>query len=71
MKKIDNIFYIGDECSVQLFTKVGFCRQRLGDTRVGANMNQFSYVFGITLMNNELYISDYSNNRVQIFMRLE
>jgi len=53
----DELFYIGDDCSVQLFEKNGVCIQRLGDNH-GDKMTQFCEVFGICIMDEHLYISD-------------
>jgi len=67
----EEIFYIGDEWSVQLISKHNnLCIQRLGDLISGNLMNQFSDVFGICIgTDDRLYISDRNNNRVQIYKR--
>jgi len=59
---IDNTFYIGDYSSVQIFTKDDQCIQRIEDT--------FSIVYGVAIIDEQLYISDNLNNRIQIFKRL-
>jgi len=53
--------------SVQLFRSDGVCIQRLGDKVYGKKMNQFDVVFGISVMNDRLYVSDFGNDRIQIF----
>jgi len=65
----EEIFYIGDVCSVQMFTKEGICIQRLGDKEYGNKRNQFNYVDGLCLINDRLYVSDTNNQRIQIFKR--
>jgi len=64
-----NIFYVGDCYSVQLFKPDGACVQRLGGYEEGNNMNQFHWVYGICLMDDELYVSDQKNKRIQIYRR--
>jgi len=66
---LEEIFYIGDRYSVQIFTKDGNCQQRIGDQNSGNKMNQFNRIYGICVMNDQLYVSDYNNKRVQIFRR--
>jgi len=66
----ENVIYVGDNYSVQLFKKDGVCIQRLGDTRHGNEMNQFQWVYGLCAGgDNRLYCSDLSNKRIQIFKR--
>jgi len=60
-QKVDEIFYIGDERSFQLFTKEGTCIQRIE--------SGFSYVYGVSIMDNHLYVCDSYNERIQIFKR--
>jgi len=68
-KDIDEeIFYVGDLCSVQLFDRTGFCFQRLGDKQEGTSLSQFYVIYGISIMN-ELYVSDSRNNRIMLFQR--
>jgi len=59
---VDEIFYIGDYHSVQLFLN-NVCVQRLGSQE--KEDAQFELVYGICIMNDQLYVSD--NNRIQIF----
>jgi len=67
---LSEILYIGDNYSVQLFSKDGICLQRLGD-RAGKNIDQFDEVSGICIIDELLYVSDYYNSRIQIFKRIE
>jgi len=61
------MFYIGDHKSVSLYESNGKCLQRIGTEVNGSGMNQFNYVYGICLCNEELYVSDAGNRRVQVF----
>jgi len=65
----DEIFYIGDCCSVQLFRKQDdVCVQRIGVSLFGDKVNgHFQGVHGIGIMNNRLYVTDYDGFRIQIF----
>jgi len=64
----DEIFYIGDYFSVQLFNKGGVFLQRLGQ-KLGWEEGSFNHVCGICVVNELLYVSDYDNFRVQIFRK--
>jgi len=66
---LEEIFYIGDECSVQLFTRNGICVQRLGDKQ-GNLMYQFTDVDGLCIMDGCLYVSDSENQRIMIFQKI-
>jgi len=66
---LEEMFYIGDAYSIQLFTKDGICLQRIGDKQKGNGMNQFNMVYAICLIRDQLYITDNENNRIQIFRR--
>jgi len=63
----EDIIYVGDDCSVQLFKKDGVCIQRLGGDIRGNQMHQFDVVFGMCVLDDRLYVSDNYNNRIQIF----
>jgi len=63
------MYYIGDDISVQLFRKDGICVQRLGEELPGKGMNQFQAVFSICVFEDQLYVSDAGNERIQIFRR--
>jgi len=70
----EELFYIGDECSVQLYTKEndgsGLCIQRLGDIEEGEKMNQFNRIYSISVSSDDrLYVCDYLNERIQVFRR--
>jgi len=67
----ENIFYIGDQCSVQLYTREEKSIERLGGLEHGNTMNQFFNAGCICVMNDQLCISDTANKRVQIFKRTE
>jgi len=68
---LEEMFYIGDSYSVQLFRKDNTCIQRLGDTTDGNKMNQFYNVWGLSVVNDQLYVSDFNNKRIQIFRRIQ
>jgi len=63
----EEIVYIGDSFSIQLFTNEGVCIQRLGDKVTGNNMKQFNYVYGLAIIDGHLFVSDGWNQRVQVF----
>jgi len=65
----EEVLYVGDSFSVQMFTKEGKCIQRLGDKVTGNNMKQFNYVYGMCILNDRLYVSDGWNQRIQVFKR--
>jgi len=52
--------YVGDEDSVQLFTREGICIQRLGG---------FTCVHGVCVMNDRLYVTDRAKEGILIFKR--
>jgi len=66
---LDDVIYVGDWMSVQIFRKDGVCIQRLGEATSGSQINQFDAVHGICVMNDRLYISDGNNERLKIFKR--
>jgi len=63
----EDLIYVGDSCSVQIFRRDSICIQRLGDKESGTKMNQFNIVYGICVMYDRLYVSDWNNHRIQIF----
>jgi len=67
---LESLIYVGDRLSVQIFWKDGVCLQRLGDDNVGSKMNQFNGVFGICVVDDRLYVSDFRNERIQVFQVL-
>jgi len=67
---LEDLIYVGDDHSVQLFKKDGVCIQRLGDKKRGSQMNQFRAVYSICVGEDDrLYVSDRSNKRIQIYKR--
>jgi len=64
---VDHLFYIGDSLSIQIITSDGLCQQRLGDSMRGGMMHQFSYVYGVCVVNDRLYASDCNNRRIQVY----
>jgi len=68
---LEEMFYIGDWYSVQLFTKENICIQRIGDTTTGNKMNQFNYGYGLSVCDDQLYVCDRNNKRIQIFRRIK
>jgi len=69
IESYENILYIGDRCSVQLFDLDGQFLQRIGGKRLGQEDGKFDGVRGIVIIKNYLYISDYWSDRIQIFLR--
>jgi len=70
LDKLEKILYIGDWYSVQLFIiEENQWIQRLGGEKAGSDMNHFNFVYGICKIENELYVSDGNNKRIQIFRR--
>jgi len=57
----ENIFYIGDCWAIQLFTENGKCIQRIDSGTYG------NYVYGISIIDDKLYVCDYSHCKIQIF----
>jgi len=65
----EEIFYVGDNWSVQLFEKDGNCIQRLGQDISGNSMNQFHWITSLCVMDDRLYVCDHVNQRIQIFQK--
>jgi len=63
----ENIIYVGDKSSVQLFTEEGKFLQRLGDKKTGNSEGQFYYAWGVCVVIDKLYVSDRDNERIQVF----
>jgi len=53
----DEIIYVGDELSVQLFESCGIFKQRMS----------INYASGLCLLNDRLYISEMYEHRIQVF----
>jgi len=63
-----DLFYIGDNVGVQVFTSEGTFHQRLlGKNRTGVQIGEFSSVMGLCIVDNAIYVSDSSNGRIQIW----
>jgi len=72
----ESVIYVGDDYSVQLFTDFshglhgsGLCIQRLGDKTTGTGLDQFFYVAGMCVIDDQLYVSDWNNERITIFKK--
>jgi len=59
----EDTFYVGDQHSVHLLNRDGKWIQRLGEKSQGSKLS------GICVMEDQLYISDDNNKRIQIFRR--
>jgi len=66
----ENILYVGDNVSVQLFTSEGTFLSRLGDKKVGNKKGQFQQAWGLCCVRDRLYVSDRLNSRIQVFQRM-
>jgi len=64
-----DVLYVGDKCSIQLFTIEGSFLQRIAvrGKQIGGFM---CGIQGICIRNNELYVSDCGNDRIQVFRRV-
>jgi len=60
-----DIFYIGDNSKIQLFTSKGFCIQQLG------THTDYRLFYGICCLNDRLYVSDFTMNQIQAFKRTQ
>jgi len=58
---LEEIFYVGDCYSVQLFIKEGKCIQRIDSGTCG------NFVYGICVIYDQLYVCDYSSNLIRVF----
>jgi len=67
----DSIVYVGDQMSVQLFTTQGIFIQRLGQDVMGSDEGQFNNIYGLTVVNDRLYVSGFGNNRIQVFRKIK
>jgi len=66
----EDLVYVSDQYSVQLFTCEGMFLQRLGDKEFGTKPTQFRGAEGLCVVGDRLYVSDYWNSRIQVFRRL-
>jgi len=65
----EDIIYIGDDCSIQLFTCEGNFVERIGGRESGSEEGQFWGICGLIVLKDRLYASDCRNMRIQIFKR--
>jgi len=83
-ENFENIFYIGDWYSVQLYLSDiqiknnqkmdrSKCIQRIGSDSLGSTRGEFSFVYSVCRdpINDRLFVCDYNNQRIQIFSRPE
>jgi len=61
------LLYVSDYGRVLVFTPEGFFRQRFGKYR-GSGLGEFHYPRGLCVVNNQLYVADSNNRRLQIFL---
>jgi len=66
---MEDIFYVGDGYSVQLFRSSGECIQRIGGNTLGSQMNEFYCVHGVFRIEDQLYACDHMNRRILVFKR--
>jgi len=60
---LSETIYVGDNHSVQIYTRNGICRQRLG----GSKECELNWVYGMCVFNDQLYVCDRNHHRVQVF----
>jgi len=63
---LEDVLYVGDFSSVQLFTCEGTFVQKLGNKK-GNGPGQFGCVRGVCVVRDRLYVCDYFNKRIQVF----
>jgi len=63
--ELERIFFIGDHHKISIFLSNGFCIQRLGD------QNFFQGIYGLCKIDDDLFVSDFTNNRIHIFRQKE
>jgi len=63
----ENILYIGDMYCVQLFLCDGTFLQRMGGSGEGKGEGEFNVVGGICVVGDRLYVTDFCNDRIQVF----
>jgi len=63
------LFYVGDDYAIKIFTRDGTLFQRLGGYQSGNGLDQFWLVFSVCVMDDQLYVYDRGNRRIQIFER--
>jgi len=65
----DAVLYIGDRFCVSLFTSDGEFLQRIGTKEKDGN-KLFECAWGLCINKDKLYVSDYRNQRFQVFERI-
>jgi len=65
----DDLLYVGDDYSVQIFTCQGTFLQRIGGNDFGTDKGQFKFAWGLCVVKDQLYVSDVKNRRIQIFKK--
>jgi len=64
----EHLFYVGDNYGIQVFTKQGTCIQVFGSSNIGSDKGEFDAVTGLCIVNDKLYIVDYCNRRIQVWI---
>ena len=62
----DNV-YVSSEYKLQKFTSGGEFIKHVGCDKLGSGEGEFNDPYGITLHNNQLYVCDCNNHRIQVF----
>ena len=62
----DNV-YVSSEYKLQKFTSSGRFIKHVGCEKLGSGKAEFDDPYGITLYNNQLYVCDCNNHRIQVF----
>jgi len=63
---VEEMFYIGDDTSAQVFSKNGVCVQRIGEE----SPRMFGCVFGVSVIDDQLFVSEYALGRIHVFKRV-
>jgi len=66
----ENIFFVGDDYSIQIFDENRKFLQKIGSKQRSKENGEFRLVRGICIINNLLYVSDLSNRRIQVFKNI-
>jgi len=61
----EQLFYVGDQHGVQVFTKENQCIQLFGS--YGSGKGSFNLVSGVCIVNGKAYIVDNGNHRIQVW----
>jgi len=64
----EEVIYVGDNCSIQLFKCDGMFLQRIGYD-IGNQAGQLDGAWGICVVRDKMYVTDYGNSRIQVFQR--